>query len=229
MNRSSLAFIGLAFAASLSGCISSGPSAGEKLHALVPGKRSVARDAAAMLSQSAEVRRWSILRMARRGNPDAAPQIATRLDRSAESVALVRATAAVGLRMLGNRTVIPALVQSMDDPDPLVRADVARAIGELGGSDEIARLLSALEREYHPEVRIAIVGAVGSIARAEGQSQSVSRSALLALAQQLDDSNDSVVFAAHRELSRELTDQYIPPYRRPWEQWLEQAGTSEQP
>ena len=159
---------------------------------------------------SADARRAAILRLARCGDPDAAPAIALYLDHASEPVAIVRATAAVGLRMIGDKRAVSALVNAGTDPEPLVRADVMRALGDMGGPAEVPTLARVLGADLDARVRMEAVRALGRIG-GEG--------VIAHLIEGLDDPDASVAFAAHAALIR-ITDQDLPPARGAWESWL---------
>ena len=169
---------------------------------------------------SAEARRDAILRLARRGDPDATPAIALYLGHASEPAAIVRATAAVGLRMIGDRRSVPALVGASADPEPLVRADVMRALGDLGGPAEVPTLARVLRADLDARVRMEAARALGRIG-GEG--------VIAHLMESLDDADGSVAFAAHAALVG-ITGRDLPPGRGAWEAWLgsqEAAGGGE--
>ena len=63
---------------------------------------------------------------------------------------------------LGNRkdsAVIPALAQALTDDEPLVRAHVAWALGQIGGAKAKQVLTGALQNESDPSVRQEILAA----------------------------------------------------------------------
>ena len=167
-------------------------------------------DMAGLRSSDAEVRRLTVLKLARHGDPQAAPAIAALLDQSVEPARLVRATAAVGLRMLGDARGVSALTRASSDPDPLVRADVMRALGDLGGSDDMDVLGRVLREDPDSGVRLEAARAIGRLGGDE---------AARALLDGLDDPDESVAFASHRGLLK-ITGKDLPPSRRAWETLL---------
>jgi serine/threonine-protein kinase len=62
----------------------------------------------------------------------------------------------------GAHSALDPLLQTMTDPDPLVRAESARSIGKIGSGDAylVASLRKLHERDERPDVREAIDGAV---------------------------------------------------------------------
>lgn len=60
--------------------------------------------------------------------------------------------AAVALGNSGDRRAVPALVAALADPEPLVRAHAAWALGRLGGAEARAALGAALEAEQDAQV-----------------------------------------------------------------------------
>ena len=171
-------------------------------------------DVARLRSPDAEVRRLTVLKLARYGDPQAAPAIAALLDPLVEPARLVRAAAAVGLRMLGDVRALPVLVRATNDPDPLVRADVMRALGDLGGSDEVLVLGRVLREDPDSGVRLEAARAIGRLGGDE---------AARALLNGLDDTDESVAFASHRGLLK-ITGKDLPPSRRAWETLLRPKG-----
>ncbi|MBI4527996.1 MAG: tRNA epoxyqueuosine(34) reductase QueG [Deltaproteobacteria bacterium] len=70
---------------------------------------------------------------------------------------------AVALGNLKNPQAVPALVQALQDHDPLVRRHVGWALGELGTTEALAALANRLQRESDPEVKEEIEAAVKQI------------------------------------------------------------------
>ena len=167
-------------------------------------------DATGLRSPDAEVRRLTVLKLARHGDPQAAPAIAVLLDQSVEPARLVRATAAVGLRMLGDARGVSALTRASSDPDPLVRADVMRALGDLGGSDDMDVLGRVLREDPDSGVRLEAARAIGRLGGNE---------AAPLLLDGLDDTDESVAFASHTGLLK-ITGKDLPPSRQAWEALL---------
>ena len=58
-----------------------------------------------------------------------------------------RRNAAIALGNLGDRSAVPALVEALHDPEEVVRAHVAWALGRLGGAQAHSALESELGRE----------------------------------------------------------------------------------
>jgi len=191
------------------GCRSFGPSDAQKRSRLLWGDRP-GRDSLGLLISNAEVRRWSILNLARHGDPMATPAIEPLLKSSLEPSPLVRSTAAVALRMLGDRRAIPSLVEACSDRNALVRADVAGALGALGGPEEVPALSRMLGGDRDPGVRQEAARALGRIGGED---------AVNSLIQALSDRNESVAFAAHRALIR-ITGQDLPPASHAWMDWM---------
>ncbi len=59
----------------------------------------------------------------------------------------------IALGNVADRASVPALAAALDDPEPLVRAHAAWALGRLGGAAARAALERALSREADAEVR----------------------------------------------------------------------------
>lgn len=198
----------------LAGCHSYGPSAGEKWRQFLHGD-DPALAVRGLLSPNASERRWNIIALARHGDPrpEITDSIMLMLDQSNEPDALVRATACVGLRALGDKRAVPALVVACRDPAPLVRADAARTVGDLGGPDEIAPLSRLLRQDEDPAVRLEAAYAIQRI----GGEKSVP-----VLVASLSDPDESVAFAAHSALLS-LTGQNFPPNPNEWQTWLERS------
>ena len=166
---------------------------------------------------SASARRRIIASAARRGDPKCVPTMSLFLDETIEPVPLVRSTAAAGLRMIGDRRAVPALLAAASDPDPMVRADVMRALGDLGGPAEAPAVARALDADLDGRVRMEAARALGRIG---------GRSVLPSLVASLDDLDPAVAFAVHASLVR-LTGQDLPPGRGAWETWLAAQETSD--
>jgi epoxyqueuosine reductase len=62
----------------------------------------------------------------------------------------------IALGNLGDPAAIPALIKSLHDADPLIRAHAVWALGKIGGSDVHDSLLIALQEELIPEVQTEI-------------------------------------------------------------------------
>ena len=193
------------------GCTSYGPPTGFQVHEAFLG-HSQAYVAEGLLSPSALIRRWSIVTLARHGDPKAADAFMLMLDKSREPVALVRATAAVGLRVLGDKRAVPALVTACKDPEPIVRADAVRTLGDLGGPPEIAGLASIARSDPDANVRLEAVYAIHNIGGAD---------AIPLFIHALGDSDESVAFAAHSALLSQ-TGQPFSPDQNEWDKWWQE-------
>ncbi len=67
---------------------------------------------------------------------------------------------AVALGNWGAPEAVPALVQALEDPEPLVRGHAAWALGRIGTAEARAALSNTLGREVHPLVREELAGAL---------------------------------------------------------------------
>jgi HEAT repeat protein len=197
------------------GCTSYGPPLGFQFHEAFLG-HSQSYVAEGLLSPSALIRRWSIVTLARHGDPKAADAFILMLDKSREPVALVRATAAVGLRVLGDKRAVPALVTACSDAEPIVRADAVRTLGDLGGPPEVAALASMARRDPDSNVRLE---AVYAIHRIGGED------AIPIFIAALNDSDESVAFAAHSALLGQTGQQFSPDQNQ-WDKWWEEHRTA---
>jgi HEAT repeat protein len=197
----------------VAGCTSYGPSAGEKWRQFLRGD-DPALAARGLLSPSASERRWNIIALARHGDPNATEAFIALLDKSNEPLPLVRATACVGIRALGDKRAVPALLAACRDPAPIVRADAARTVGDLGGPDEIEPLSRLLRQDGDSAVRLEAAYAVRRI----GGEKSFP-----VLVASLSDPDESVAFAAHSALLS-LTGQNLSPDPKQWQTWLKQNG-----
>lgn len=74
----------------------------------------------------------------------------------------LRRNAAVALGNSGDRSVVPALIRALGDPDPSLRAHVAWALGRLGDAAGEEALREGLETEQDPLVRDEIEAALGT-------------------------------------------------------------------
>lgn len=68
----------------------------------------------------------------------------------------------VSLGNWGSPDAVPALVEALSDPSPLVRGHAAWALGEVGGASASAALRSRLGEEEDEEVREEIEASLGS-------------------------------------------------------------------
>lgn len=80
---------------------------------------------------------------------------------------LIRVFSAKSLGEIGldAQSAIEPLLECMNDPDPLIRAEVARSIGKIGSGDAylIASLQKIHERDEQPDVRAAIGDAMSTL------------------------------------------------------------------
>jgi HEAT repeat protein len=207
------AFAGAVFmlAAGVAGCTGYGPPLSVQVHEAFLG-HSQSYAAEGLLSPSPLIRRWSIVSLARAGDPKATDAFILMLNTTQEPVALVRATAAVGLRVLGDKRAIPALVTACSDPEPIVRADAVRTLGDLGGPPEIATLAPLARRDPDANVRLEAVYAIQRIGGEETIPIFISA---------LSDPDESVAFAAHSALLS-LTGLQLSPDKTQWQKWWQE-------
>ena len=99
-----------------------------------------------------------ILAAARRGDPGAAPHLHSLITDTTQP-GIVRATAVETLAALGSASVPPAALQ---DPDPVVRATAAAALGNAPGDERLARLPGLLTDPLRA-VRIAAARGLADI------------------------------------------------------------------
>ena len=206
-------WVGAAFAlaATLAGCTGYGPPLSTEFHDCFFGHSQA--DAAQGLSDpSPLIRRWSIVSLARYGDPAATDSFIVILRNTEFETPLVRATAAVGLRLLGDKRAIPALEAACADPEPIVRADVARTLGDLGGPPEIPILASVARRDPDPNVRLEAVYAMQRIGGDEAVPTFIGA---------LGDPDESVAFAAHSALLSQTGMQFSPDQAQ-WQKWWEE-------
>jgi hypothetical protein len=201
--------------AGLAGCTGYGPPLGFQFHEAFLG-HSQSYVGQGLLSPSALVRRWGIVTLARYGDPKATDAFILMLEMTREPVPLVRATAAVGLRVLGDKRAVPALVTACTDPEPIVRADVVRTLGDIGGPPEIPSLAPLARRDPDANVRLEAVYAVGKIGGDD---------AIPILIGALDDLDESVAFAAHFTLMSRTGLQFSPD-KTQWEKWWQEQHPS---
>ena len=82
---------------------------------------------------------------------------------------------AVALGNLKSVEAVPALIQALEDHDPLVRRHVAWALGQIGGRESLEALWRRLEVETDADVREEIKEAIGDRHQAEGSGQEAER------------------------------------------------------
>ncbi|MEP0548487.1 MAG: HEAT repeat domain-containing protein [Rhodothermales bacterium] len=82
-------------------------------------------------------------------------------DRLTSKVAAVRARAALALGSVQDTAAVPLLLFLLDDPSPLVRADVAFALGQSAGEAAELPLIAALRDEADPAVQRLLLEALG--------------------------------------------------------------------
>jgi epoxyqueuosine reductase len=70
---------------------------------------------------------------------------------------------AVALGNLKSVEAVPALIQALEDHDPLVRRHVAWALGQIGTSESLQALRKGLETDTDPEVKKEINEAVATV------------------------------------------------------------------
>jgi len=165
-----------------------------------------------LLSTDAVRQHWSILGLARMGDPKAVPSIALALKPGVTPSPLVRSTAAVALAMLGDPRAIPHLEEACQDPSPLVRADAVAALAALGGAAQAPLLVRVLASDTDERVRLNA---------ARGLARIGDRNSIEALIVHLDDLNESVAFECHRSLVK-IGGQDLPPRTYLWRQWMEE-------
>ena len=209
--RPAWAIAAIVLATAVAGCNTYGPPLHTQFHEMFFG-HSQGYIADGLLSPSPLVRRWSIVTLARHGDPQAADAFILMLDPVREPVALVRATAVVGLRVIGDKRAIPALVTACADPEPIVRTDAARALGVMGGPPEIATLVSLARRDPDANVRLEAVYAIRNIS---GQDT------IPIFIAALSDPDESIAFAAHAALM-DLTGLRYSPDKTQWQKWWQE-------
>lgn len=69
---------------------------------------------------------------------------------------------AVALGNLKSREAVPALIEALQDPEPLVRRHAAWALGQIASPEARAALTGRLQTESDPEVREEIEAAMGA-------------------------------------------------------------------
>jgi epoxyqueuosine reductase len=75
----------------------------------------------------------------------------------------LRRNAAVALGNLGDPRAVPALIQALHDPDPIVRGHAAWALGRLGGASAAAALQARASLEPDPDVRMELTAALQAV------------------------------------------------------------------
>ncbi len=218
--RPAWAIAAIILATAVAGCNTYGPPLHTQFHQIFFGyDRTYYSDS--LYDASPLVRRWSIVTLARHGDPQAADRFILMLNPELEPVALVRATAVVGLRVIGDKRAIPALVTACADPEPIVRCDAARALGVMGGPPEIATLVPLARRDPDANVRLEAVYAIRNIS---------GRDTIPIFIAALSDPDESIAFAAHAALM-DLTGLRFSPDKTQWQKWWQErhAATPAKP
>ncbi len=70
---------------------------------------------------------------------------------------------AVALGNAGDPSALPALIHSLHDPEPLIRAHAAWALGQIGGEEAAQALITAAQTDLSPDVRAEISLALSKI------------------------------------------------------------------
>ncbi|MEN6372243.1 MAG: tRNA epoxyqueuosine(34) reductase QueG [Armatimonadota bacterium] len=73
-----------------------------------------------------------------------------------------RRNVAVALGNIGDSSAVPALIEALTDPEPVIRAHAAWALGQISGSDACEELKKALESETDERVIEEIESALGN-------------------------------------------------------------------
>ena len=214
MMRKSALLVVLLGATALHGCASWGPPSRIKLRQLFLWD-SPARDLRHLADPNPAERRWAIINMMRRGDRDAARHIRPHIRAEAEPAPLVRATAARAARRLTDTDAVPILLESHNDPSPEVRGEVIRSLCALKADDGFPRVIAHLRKDPLPEVRVQA---------ADGLAVLGMKEAVPDLIKALEDTNESVRFAAARSLRR-LTGVDLGSRPSRWQRWRkEHAG-----
>jgi len=111
--------------------------------------------------------------------------------------------------VLGDKRAIPALETACSDPEPIVRADAVRTLGDLGGPPELATLVPIARRDPDANVRLEAIYAIRKIGGED---------TLPVFIAALSDSDESIAFAAHTALLS-MTGQQFSPDKTQWQKW----------
>lgn len=128
---------------------------------------------------------------------------------------IIRCSAARGIGKLHMQSAVPALIKAMDDPQPLVRWDVAIALGEIGDTRAVQRLSRTVRLDPDSNVRAAAATSLGKLGTAE---------AIEALIETLRDRHTSVRHAAALALCKATKCEFCMNYDDWREYWDEFKG-----
>ena len=211
MNRPLIALPLLLLILLSGGCRSTGPADSQKMRQLFIGYQP-ARALHGLRHSNSEVRRWSVIRLAREADPRNARAVAALLNPKVEPAKIVRATAAANLPAFGDAQALPALRTACADESPHVRAEAVRALGRLGGAAERDTLVERLRGDRDPGVRMQAAYALERLG---------DRRAMPHLVAALIDLDESVICAAHSAL-KTLSGADLPPEQPPWRDWMKE-------
>jgi len=159
-------------------------------------------------SDDPELRRETVLDLGERGDPEAAPIVATMLE---DKNALVRSGAVTSLVKLRGPDTYSLLVKTLQDRHWIVRWDGADALGKLEDGRAVEPLAQTARRDVNEDVRRAAVKALGQLGE---------EAALAPLVRALKDANISVAYAASRSLAS-ISGQSLGFAPGQWRQWFE--------
>ena len=109
----------------------------------------------------------------------------------------------------------------LDDRDPIIRSAAARALGKVGGPEDVAILSRVMAADTDPDCRVAAIEGLRSLKKPDP-------SALIVLADGLQNSDPAIRLASYEALQI-ITQQDLGPEPGPWKQLADRAAGPDGP
>lgn len=136
--------------------------------------------------------------------------LAERLKSADEPIA-TRAMICRTLGEIGRPEARPALLASLEDPDPLIRSEAARALGRVAQPDDSVLLARVMAADTNPDCRLAAIEGLGQIKDPDPR-------AYVVLVEGMESDDPAVRLASVRSL-RSMTGQDLGVSPEPWREF----------